>query len=228
MSSKNFVTFFLICLGFYSCCYDKVIKTYVTTKNKRTHYRSVGKLKIESVDKKFNLVATGFAVTESLILTAGHFCFSILDNPQDFNWTEDIILYYINEDNEIDNTDGLTIEAANKEYDLCLIRRNNHALVPLEIKKDFFNVAIGEEVITIGAPMGFFPSLTKGSVINKGADFKGRLAVTIPVAQGNSGGPIIDQNGEVVGMVIAVIGSYHHITIATPSDLILEFLYDGE
>jgi S1-C subfamily serine protease len=70
---------------------------------------------------------------------------------------------------------------------------------------------MGQEVFTIGYPnptlQGVSAKLTKGSV-NSLAGFQDDLRlyqISIPVQPGNSGGPLLDMNGNVVGIIVAML-----------------------
>lgn len=81
--------------------------------------------------------------------------------------------------------------------DLALIR-TKFQLPVLNFAKKY---ELGEPVAVIGAPMGYTESVTVGilSNINRG-DY---LQVDAPISPGNSGGPCINERGEIVGIVTA-------------------------
>ncbi len=100
----------------------------------------------------------------------------------------------------------------NKKNDLALIKASglpkNISIVPLGYLKD---VSVGEEVHAIGHPQGLFWSYTKGVVSQirnnyKWAyDKKGTYEATViqtqtPISQGNSGGPLFNNDGKLVGI----------------------------
>ncbi len=74
------------------------------------------------------------------------------------------------------------------------------------------NVIIGEWVIALGNPFGLFdmnskPTVTVGVVSNKGVDifndgrvYKGMIQTDAAISSGNSGGPLVNALGEVVGV----------------------------
>ena len=73
------------------------------------------------------------------------------------------------------------------------------------------NLYVGQQVVTIGNPLGLTGSLSSGFVsqINKVIDIEG-VPITVPVTQlditlapGNSGGPLLDMLGNVVGITNA-------------------------
>ena len=70
------------------------------------------------------------------------------------------------------------------------------------------SVSLGEQVFTIGYPapglFGAEAKFTEGviSSLSVGGD-AGYMQISVPVHPGNSGGPLINASGEVVGVVIA-------------------------
>lgn len=68
---------------------------------------------------------------------------------------------------------------------------------------------LGMPVFTIGFPnpelLGVAPKFTEGAVsaLSGWGDEAALLQTTVPVQPGNSGGPLVDERGEVVGVMIA-------------------------
>ena len=92
-----------------------------------------------------------------------------------------------------------------------LISRLGLKLVPLASEGLFKSddVELGEDVLVAGYPYGELFSdtikVTKGIVsANKGmGDDRGQFQMDAAVQLGNSGGPIYDENGNIVGVVVA-------------------------
>ncbi|MCS6996743.1 MAG: trypsin-like peptidase domain-containing protein [Casimicrobiaceae bacterium] len=101
------------------------------------------------------------------------------------------------------------------EHDLAVVR-------PRTIPDDLFpaslastaGLALGDHVFAVGFPFGIGPSLSAGVVSGKGRTFRsqdGRQLMTnliqfdAAVNPGNSGGPLINADGEVVGIVTAIL-----------------------
>ena len=82
----------------------------------------------------------------------------------------------------------------------------------------------GDWVIAIGSPLGLDSTVTKGIVSAKGRDtgsFVAFLQTDVPINGGNSGGPLINATGEVVGInsrLISQTGGYQGISLAIPID----------
>ena len=84
-----------------------------------------------------------------------------------------------------------------QDIDLALLVAESDALRPLAIKS-FGKVQIGDSVVAVGHPLGFDFSITQGIV---SAKREGMLVQTsAAINRGNSGGPLMDQNGYVIGV----------------------------
>ncbi len=91
------------------------------------------------------------------------------------------------------------------------------------------SVRPGELAIAVGNPLGFLGALSTGVVHATGpvAGMGARswVQAAIRLAPGNSGGPLADAEGRVIGINTAVISS--GLALAIPSDRVHEFLERG-
>jgi putative serine protease PepD len=103
-----------------------------------------------------------------------------------------------------------TIVGADETTDVALIQidpSQASALTPVELG-DSSQVAIGEQVVAIGNPLGLDFSLSSGvvSATNRelqspnGATITGGIQTDAAINPGNSGGPLFDANGKVIGI----------------------------
>ncbi|MBK9089666.1 MAG: trypsin-like peptidase domain-containing protein [Holophagales bacterium] len=91
---------------------------------------------------------------------------------------------------------------------------------------------VGDEVFAIGNPLGLEQTLTRGivSAVNRilpGASWSLReplIQTDAAINHGNSGGPLVDQCGKVVGINTAMLPDAQGIGFAIPSDLIVTVL----
>jgi putative serine protease PepD len=103
-----------------------------------------------------------------------------------------------------------TVVGADESTDVALIRIDPStapALTPIPLG-DSSKVAVGEEVVAIGNPLGLDFSLSSGVVSAtdrdlqspNGAVISGGIQTDAAINPGNSGGPLIDATGHVIGI----------------------------
>jgi serine protease Do len=82
-----------------------------------------------------------------------------------------------------------------------LSKNANEPSLPLCVRKP---ASVGEDIIVIGNPLGLQATTTRGIVSGVRSDDGSTLIqIDAPVNPGNSGGPVINYNGEVIGIVTA-------------------------
>ncbi len=102
------------------------------------------------------------------------------------------------------------------------------SLQPLPIGSSI-DLKVGEPVIAIGNPFGLAGSVSSGIVSQKGRLFPSQagypisnmIQIDAAINPGNSGGPLINMQGEVVGVTtgtISNVGGFTGIGLAIPSD----------
>lgn len=131
------------------------------------------------------VVATGFAINKTILLTANHFC-------TDADETKRVIAINVFEDVLF----GKIVKQLQK-LDLCFIEFKDVEFEPLKIANNA--PLIGEPICALGAPKGVFPTKTCGFVTNFIAEY---INVSILTHPGLSGAPILTENNEVVGILI--------------------------
>lgn len=113
--------------------------------------------------------------------------------------------------------------------DLALIKldRVPRGAKPLEFE-DFGNVRIGESVYVIGNSLGYGTCISSGIVSDKERNVSGKslLMTDCAVNAGNSGGPIFNQKGRVIGAIVSGITSAEGMNFAIPSATIRAFLQE--
>ena len=94
---------------------------------------------------------------------------------------------------------------------------------------DSDELQVGDEVLAVGSPFGLAQTVTAGIVSAKerpavtSAGYQEFLQTDAAVNPGNSGGPLVNLKGEVVGINTAIIGqSYQGVSFAIPSRLARE------
>ncbi|MBU2287122.1 MAG: DegQ family serine endoprotease [Gammaproteobacteria bacterium] len=92
------------------------------------------------------------------------------------------------------------------------------------------DLKVGEWVLAIGSPFGFENTVTAGVVSAKGRSlpddsFVPFIQTDVAVNPGNSGGPLINARGEVVGInsqIYSRSGGYQGVSFAIPIDLAIQ------
>lgn len=111
--------------------------------------------------------------------------------------------------------------------DLALIKLSR---VPVDARvlefENFNNVRIGESVFVIGNSLGYGTCITSGIVSDKERIVNGKrlLMTDCAVNGGNSGGPIFNQKGRVIGAVVLSYTQAEGMHCAIPSDTVVAFL----
>src|SRR5712675_625754 len=120
-----------------------------------------------------------------------------------------------------------TVASRDPSRDLALLRIAATNL-PSVLVADSSQVRPGELAIAIGNPLGFVGALTTG-VIHAvgplhGLGSRSWVQADVRLAPGNSGGPLADARGEVIGVNTMVAG---RLALAIPSNDVRDFLADG-
>jgi len=94
------------------------------------------------------------------------------------------------------------VYASDRQLDLAVVRVAAEGLKPLRLAKDEAALQQGDEVLALGNPMGLRHSVVSG-IVSGQRDIEGRrmLQIAIPIEPGNSGGPLLDRDGLVRGIV---------------------------
>ncbi|MEM8630020.1 MAG: Do family serine endopeptidase [Pseudomonadota bacterium] len=112
--------------------------------------------------------------------------------------------------------------------DLALLRIDAEEALPFVTLGDSSEIRVGEDVMAVGNPFGLGGTVTKGIISAKGrnisagpyADF---LQTDAAINRGNSGGPLFNMDGEVVGVNSAIYsptGGSVGVGFAVTSDIV--------
>jgi putative serine protease PepD len=110
-------------------------------------------------------------------------------------------------------TEDATIVGRDGSYDLAVLRIERTDLTPLQLGSSE-KVVVGDAVIAVGAPLGLEQTVTSGivSAMNRpvapGAgdetSFINAIQTDAAINPGNSGGPLLDLDGQVIGVNSAI------------------------
>lgn len=128
--------------------------------------------------------------------------------------------------------DGTSLSARivgrDPKTDLALLKLTSTKTLPFVELGESDNVQPGEWVIAVGNPYGLGGTVTAGIVSALGRDigdgpYDNFFQVDAPINRGNSGGPLITQDGKVIGVNTAIFspsGGSIGIGFAIPSDVV--------
>ncbi len=128
--------------------------------------------------------------------------------------------------------DGTTLLAKligrDEKTDLALLKVAPHKPLPFAHFGDSDSARIGDWVIAIGNPFGLGSTVTAGIVSARNRDIEAGpyddfIQTDAPINRGNSGGPLFDMNGNVVGVNSAIYspsGGSVGIAFSIPSNLV--------
>ena len=152
------------------------------------------------------------------ILTSAH----VLEDGNDI-----IITMYNGEDYKAE-----VLKRIGKDGDIALLKIS----VPYELKTvklgNSEKIKVGEKVLAIGNPFGFNGTLTQG-IISRIDYAKNRIQTDAAINPGSSGGPLLNTEGEIIGINQAIYNPDNNISnigigFATPINLVRECLLNPQ
>lgn len=118
--------------------------------------------------------------------------------------------------------------------------RNDLALVKVESKDDLptiprgtsSDLMVGESVIAIGNAYGYVHTCTQGIIsalhrdvpVNDTQDYEDLIQISAGINPGNSGGPLLNIDGEIIGVNVAVRVGAQQIAFAIPIDQVVQIV----
>lgn len=152
--------------------------------------------------------------------------------------------YILTNNHVITGADEIFVSLSDEEeYKAKVVGKDENtdiALIKIESKRDNFPIAVlgnsdsietGDWVIAIGNPFGFGHTLTQGivsakaRVIGAGA-YDNFIQTDAAINPGNSGGPLINMDGEVIGINTAIVSSGQGIGFAIPINMAKQILQE--
>lgn len=90
---------------------------------------------------------------------------------------------------------------------------------------EFDRVEVGESVFVVGNPEGLQATFSKGIVSAvRSREEASVLQITAPVSEGSSGGPVLNEQGKVIGVVYAVRPQGQNLNFAVPISYVRDAL----
>lgn len=144
--------------------------------------------------------------------------------------------FIVTNNHVIENADKVKVKLkSGDEFDAEIIGRDPHtdlALIKIDVKTelpvvktgDSDSLRVGQWVVAIGSPFGFEQTVTTGIVSAKGrvigsGPYDDFIQTDASINPGNSGGPLINLQGEIVGINTAIIAGGQGIGFAIPINM---------
>ena len=172
------------------------------------------------LDRKVSSLGSGFVIDgkEGLIVTNNH----VIDGADEI-W----VTFPSGKKLKV-----IEIVGRDRKTDLALLKVKSRKPLPSVSFGPSGYLKVGDWVMAIGNPFGLGGSLTLGIISAKQRDINAGpydefLQTDAAINKGNSGGPLFDMNGKVIGVNTAIIsptGGSIGIGFATPSDIVIEII----
>lgn len=157
-----------------------------------------------------NALGSGFAIGENCIVTNAH----VLDNPNKI-----VLTTYAGE------THTAYLVGYDQDKDIAILGVDNIKFTPLKMA-DYNKLNTGDDVYAIGAPKSMAYTLTKGVISAKEREVGNYKYIQTDAAinEGNSGGPLLNDEGNVIGINTLKMSNSEGIGLAIPMTAVSEFL----
>ena len=216
----------------------KKIKDGIFSNQKKIDFNNIIKSVVTvTLDKGINIkegqgyfdkmIGTGFFIDSNHILTNHHVIADHVD-PKYEGYTA----VYVTTSEDPNNDIPAEVIGYDKVFDLALLKITKNSNTKLIFGRSP-EVNLGDRIYAIGNPLGIKNTVTAGIISNKDLylfQLGKALQIDAAVNPGNSGGPLIDENGQVIGIVFAGLPQYQGLNFAIPiqwATLTLPKLYKG-
>ncbi len=129
------------------------------------------------------------------------------------------------------------IAARDEVNDLALLEVDRQDIAGLPLAPLAAAVAVGDEVVVIGSPLGLADTVSTGIISGKrtAVDLDGtlhedalpRLQISAAISPGSSGSPVMNRSGEVVGVAVSQYLVGQSLNFAVPHAAVHELLAGG-
>jgi len=157
-----------------------------------------------------NYEGSGFAIGSNTVVTNAH----VIGNRNDIK-----VKTYSGEEYKA------SIFLFNEALDIAILSVENAEFTPLEVG-DCENIKVGEDIYAIGAPRSLDYTLTKGVISSKSRTigFNRYIQIDAAINSGNSGGPLLNNAGQVIGVNSMKISDAEGIGLAIPISSVTSFM----
>jgi len=167
----------------------------------------------EAPAPEFQAVGSGFIISpDGLVVTNNH----VIDHADKI----DVVL-------QDGKRYSATVKGRDEKTDIALLKVETDENLPYVQFGNSDQAEVGDWVVAVGNPFGLGGTVTAGILSARGRDiqagpFDDFLQVDAPINRGNSGGPLFDSEGRVIGINTAIYspsGGSVGIGFAIPSEL---------
>ncbi|MBD5497729.1 MAG: trypsin-like serine protease [Lachnospiraceae bacterium] len=157
-----------------------------------------------------NYEGSGFAIGSNTVVTNAH----VIGNQNDI-----IVKAYSGQEY------NASIYLFNEALDIAILSVDNAEFIPLEIG-NCEDIKVGDDIYAIGAPRSLEYTLTKGVISNKlrTIGFNKYIQIDAAINSGNSGGPLLNSAGQVIGVNSMKISDAEGIGLAIPISTVTSFM----
>jgi len=217
--SKYWQTAFLLNLFFLFSCFAPTQISAQTTVSKKLTPREIAQQTLPSTvllvmgnegTKKIKS-GSGFFVAEDIVATNFHVIKDTIEGYAKIYGQEKIY--------KVLGTVGI-----DEKNDLALLKLSGIKGKPLKLNTDD-SIAIGDEVFAVGNPEGLEGTFSQGIVSSiRKTDKFNLLQITASISEGSSGGAVLNDKAEVVGVAVGAIESGQSLNFAIPVSFLRSLL----
>jgi S1-C subfamily serine protease len=107
--------------------------------------------------------------------------------------------------------------------DLCVLRVDDTSTPPLVMSTpsdpyELPDAAVGDEIYVAGNPKGLEGSFSRGIISGIRSEL-GLIQIDAPISPGSSGGPVVDNHAEVIGIAVSSVVGGQNLNFAIPIEL---------
>lgn len=151
---------------------------------------------------------SGIILTSAHVIEEGNNIVVTMFNGQDYN--------------------AVILKRFGENKDIALLKINVNKELKTVKLGDSEKIKVGQKVLAIGNPFGFNGTLTQG-IISRIDYAKNRIQTDAAINPGSSGGPLLNKNGEIIGINQAIFNPDNNISnigigFAIPINVVKEYL----
>ena len=122
------------------------------------------------------------------------------------------------------------IVGIDKARDLALLKLTGVRAKPV-VLADISKIEVGQEVFALGNPKGLEGTISAGIISGSSlreVNNENLIQITAPISPGSSGGPVVNREGEVIGVAVASLKGGQNLNFAIPSSYLAILLANSK